>query len=96
MRRILFLARAEVLHVVRDRATLAQVMVMPILQLHLALRVIFSRMLNPHHEIFGGRMLLGTALSLLGAVTLSLDTEFVLSLIPLPASLAALARWHWP
>jgi ABC-2 type transport system permease protein len=33
MRRILFLARAEVLHVVRDRATLAQVLVMPIAQL---------------------------------------------------------------
>ena len=33
MRAILFLARAEVLHVVRDRATLAQVLVMPVLQL---------------------------------------------------------------
>ncbi len=33
MRRILFLARAEVLHVVRDRATLAQVLVIPIVQL---------------------------------------------------------------
>jgi ABC-2 type transport system permease protein len=33
MRRILFLARAEVLHVVRDRATLAQVLVFPIVQL---------------------------------------------------------------
>jgi ABC-type multidrug transport system permease subunit len=33
MRRILFLARAEVLHVVRDRATLAQVLVVPVLQL---------------------------------------------------------------
>jgi ABC-2 type transport system permease protein len=33
VRRILFLARAEVLHVVRDRATLAQVLVMPIVQL---------------------------------------------------------------
>jgi ABC-2 type transport system permease protein len=33
MRRILFLARAEVLHVVRDRATLAQVLVLPVLQL---------------------------------------------------------------
>ena len=33
MRRIFFLARAEVLHVVRDRATLAQVLVLPILQL---------------------------------------------------------------
>ena len=33
MRRILFLARAEVLHIVRDRTTLAQVLVLPILQL---------------------------------------------------------------
>jgi ABC-2 type transport system permease protein len=33
VRRILFLARAEALHVVRDRATLAQVLVMPVLQL---------------------------------------------------------------
>jgi ABC-2 type transport system permease protein len=33
MRRILFLAQAEVLHVVRDRATLAQVLVVPVLQL---------------------------------------------------------------
>ena len=33
MRRIWFLARAEVLHVVRDRATLAQVLVVPIVQL---------------------------------------------------------------
>jgi ABC-2 type transport system permease protein len=33
VRRILFLARAEVLHVVRDHATLAQVLVLPILQL---------------------------------------------------------------
>ena len=33
MRRILFLAHAEFLHVVRDRATLAQVLVLPIIQL---------------------------------------------------------------
>jgi ABC-2 type transport system permease protein len=33
MRRALFLARAEVLHIVRDRATLAQVLLLPILQL---------------------------------------------------------------
>jgi ABC-2 type transport system permease protein len=33
VRRILFLARAEVLHVVRDRATLAQVLIVPIIQL---------------------------------------------------------------
>ena len=33
MRRILFLAQAEILHVVRDRATLAQALVVPIIQM---------------------------------------------------------------
>jgi ABC-2 type transport system permease protein len=33
LRRVLFLARAEVLHVVRDRATLVQIIVMPVIQL---------------------------------------------------------------
>ena len=70
--------------------------VTPILQLHLVLRLVFSRVLNPHHEIFGGRMVLGTALSVLGAVALSLDVEHVLALVPLPPAIAAFARWHWP
>jgi drug/metabolite transporter (DMT)-like permease len=70
--------------------------VTPILQLHLVLRLIFARVLNPHHEIFGGRMVLGTFLSLLGAVALSLDIEHVLALVPLPPEIAAFARWHWP
>ena len=70
--------------------------VTPILQLHLVLRLLFSRMLNPHHEIFGGRMVLATALSVLGAVALSLDVEHVLALVPLPLAIAAFARWHWP
>lgn len=70
--------------------------VTPILQLHLALRLVFARVLNPHHEIFGGRMVLGTFLSLLGAVALSLDIEHVLALVPLPPEIAVFARWHWP
>ena len=70
--------------------------VTPVLQLHHALRLIFARLLNPHHEIFGGRMVLATALSVLGAVALSLDVEHVLALVPLPPPIAAFARWHWP
>ena len=70
--------------------------VVPVLQLHHALRLVFARLLNPHHEIFGGRMILATALSLLGAVAISLDVEHVLAFVPLPESVAALARWHWP
>ena len=46
MRRILFLSRAEVLHVVRDRATLAQVLVLPILQLLVLSNVATFRVSN--------------------------------------------------
>jgi drug/metabolite transporter (DMT)-like permease len=70
--------------------------VTPVLQLHFALRLMFARLLNPHHEIFGGRMVLATALSVLGALALSLDVEHLLALVPLPPALAAAARWHWP
>jgi uncharacterized membrane protein len=70
--------------------------VVPILQLHHVLRLVFARVLNPHHEIFGGRTILGTALSLIGALMLALDVELVLSLVPLPEAIAAVARWHWP
>jgi uncharacterized membrane protein len=70
--------------------------VMPVLQLHLALRFWLARVLNPQHEIFGGRMLAGTALSLAGALALSLDTELVLSVMPLPEPVADFVRWRWP
>ncbi len=39
LRRILFLARTEVLHVTRDRATLLQILIMPIIQLLILARV---------------------------------------------------------
>jgi ABC-type multidrug transport system permease subunit len=46
MRRILFLARAEVLHVVRDKATLAQVLIVPIVQLLVLSNAATFRILN--------------------------------------------------
>ena len=70
--------------------------VMPVLQLHLALRFWLARVLNPQHELFGSKMLLGTAVSLLGALAISLDSEFFLSVVALPPPVAAVVRWHWP
>ncbi len=69
--------------------------VVPLLQLHLALRFVLARLLNPQHELFGGRMVLGTVLSLAGAVALALDID-LLAQLPLPEPLAGIARWHWP
>ena len=58
--------------------------VMPILQLHLVFRFLMARLMNPHHEMFGGMMILATALSVVGAAALSLDPEFVIAHVTLP------------
>lgn len=66
-----------------------------ILQLHLMFRVHFSRLLNPHHEVFGGGMIAGTIISLLGAVVLSLSADTLIRMLSPPAPLAAILGWSW-
>jgi uncharacterized membrane protein len=70
--------------------------VSPINRLSILFRLYFSRWLNPKHEVFGGSVLVGTIVSLAGAVALSLSTEMVQSLLPLPPEIIALLQWHWP
>jgi drug/metabolite transporter (DMT)-like permease len=70
--------------------------VIALVQLQLLFRYWFAKLLNPHHEIFGGKMILATVISLLGTLALSIDSEWLLSMIPLPDAVAAVMRWHWP
>jgi uncharacterized membrane protein len=70
--------------------------VSPINRLSILFRLYFSRWLNPEHEVFGGSVIVGTVVSLLGAVALSLSTELVQSIVPLPDALVTLLQWHWP
>ncbi|MGH8639205.1 MAG: EamA family transporter [Burkholderiales bacterium] len=70
--------------------------VSPIQRLSLVFRVYFARLINPQHEVFGGRVLGATALSLAGALALSVSTEVVQSLLPLPDWLVAALNWRWP
>jgi drug/metabolite transporter (DMT)-like permease len=70
--------------------------VSPINRLTIVFRLYFSRMLNPQHEVFGGKVILGTVVSLVGAVILSLSTDMVTSLLPLPDALVSVLKWHWP
>jgi uncharacterized membrane protein len=70
--------------------------VSPINRLSILFRLYFSRWLNPQHEVFGGSVIVGTVVSLAGAVALSLSTEMVQSIVPLPDALVALLQWHWP
>lgn len=67
----------------------------PIMRLSIVFRIYFSAILNPHHEVFGGRLIAGTVVSLAGAVALSISTDGILEALPLPAGIASLLAWSW-
>jgi uncharacterized membrane protein len=70
--------------------------IVPIQRLSIVFRLYFGHLLNPHHEVFGGKVYLGTAVSLIGAIALSVSTDLVLEYVALPDWLTTLARWQWP
>jgi uncharacterized membrane protein len=70
--------------------------VTPIQRLSIVFRVYAGWLINPHHEVFGGRVIAGTVVSLLGAIALSVSTDLVLTYVPLPDVIADIVRWRWP
>lgn len=77
--------------------TIAPVTVVaPIQQTTTIWRVIFGWFLNRDYEDFSAWVLAGIGVSLLGALTLTLSTEFVIANVPLPDLLISIARWQWP
>lgn len=59
-------------------------------------RVIFNWAINRQYEIFESRLLVGIFVSVLGGVTLSLSTDFVANLLPLPDAIREAMYWSWP
>ena len=77
--------------------TIAPVSVVaPIQQTTVVFQVIFSWFINRNHEAFGKWVLLGLSSSVLGAIAVSLSTEFVLNQLLLPGSLRTILSWNWP
>jgi hypothetical protein len=70
--------------------------VTPIQRLSLMFRLYFSRIINPQHEVFGGRIVAATIVSLAGALALSASTEIVQAVVPLPDWAKTFLNWHWP
>jgi uncharacterized membrane protein len=70
--------------------------VTPIQRLSLVFRVFANSLLNREHEVLGGRVWVATFIGLVGAIALSVSTDFVLQHLPLPEWLAEVARWRWP
>ena len=68
--------------------------VMPLMQLALVFRIIFAMWLNPEHEVFGWKVIAGSAISILGACTVSIDTDVILHTLGVEGALAGLLRWQ--
>jgi uncharacterized membrane protein len=68
----------------------------PIQRLSIVFRIYAGWLINREHEVFGGKVIVGTVVSLIGAIALSVSTETVLAYVPLPEAIASLARWQWP
>jgi len=70
--------------------------VIPIQRLSMVFRIYCARLITPDHEVFGPGIIVGTVVSLVGAICLSLSTDIVLSLLPLPANVQDILRTQWP
>jgi hypothetical protein len=67
-------------------------LVAPLLQLSLVFRFLFALILNPHHEVFGLLVIFGTAVSILGACAIAIDTNLILDALAIPEHLASFLR----
>jgi drug/metabolite transporter (DMT)-like permease len=68
--------------------------VMPLLQTSLAFRLIFSTWLSPNHEVFGKLVVAGAAISILGALLVSIDSASIVHALALPDPIANALLWH--
>ena len=70
--------------------------VAPMMRLSSVFRVYFSWILNREHEVFGPGVVLGTIVSVAGALILSMQIDFVRGMLPETPGVAALLDWRWP
>lgn len=67
-------------------------LVAPLMQMGLVFRLIFALLLTREHEVFGRAVILGTAVSLLGACAVSIDSDVILAALSVPEPLAQALR----
>jgi uncharacterized membrane protein len=67
-------------------------LVVPLLQLSLVFRFLFAFLFNPHHELFGTMVVVGSVVSIVGACAVSINTDLIVGVLPLPQALATLLR----
>jgi drug/metabolite transporter (DMT)-like permease len=69
-------------------------LVMPLLQASLVFRILFSTWLSPDHEVFGTLVLAGVAVSISGALLVSIDTGIITSALSIPEAVSSVLLWR--
>lgn len=67
-------------------------LVMPILQLSLVFRIIFAMWFSPDHEVFGPLVIVGAAISIVGSLTVAIDSNAIIHALAIPDAAADLLR----
>ncbi len=70
--------------------------VAPMMRLSSVFRVYFSWAVNREHEIFAPGVILGTIVSVTGALILCVQTDMARAILPEWERVAALLAWRWP
>lgn len=85
-------------HMVRymSLALIPVTVVAPIMRIQSLFRFYFSWLLTREHEVFDRNVILGTLISMAGAVLITLQPETVAGWLPLPAAIRGLLAWRWP
>jgi drug/metabolite transporter (DMT)-like permease len=68
-------------------------LVMPLLQLSLIFRLLFSTWLNPDHEVYGALVLSGAIISVAGALLVSADSALIVRALAVPEPIAHFLLW---
>jgi uncharacterized membrane protein len=70
--------------------------VAPMMRLTSIFRFYFSWLINREYESFNNGVFIGTVVSLIGAVVLTVSPDFVLSLLPASEAMKTFLNWRWP
>jgi drug/metabolite transporter (DMT)-like permease len=69
-------------------------LVMPLLQMSLVFRILISNWLNPDHEVTGWLVGTGVAVSIAGALMVSIDTGLIMHALAVPDVIARALLWR--
>lgn len=85
-------------HMVRYMALalLPAVIVAPIMRIQALFRIYFSWILTRDYEVFDRNVIVGTVVSMAGAILIALPPEAVAAWLPLPDWARTALAWRWP